>query len=70
MPQVGFYTNLHLSQFKGKGPGGEVSTSGFVSTHRREATEQEHRFQGTDRQAYDVWSSPPWRRHAVRPLTR
>ena len=32
MAQQGFYYNLYMSQFKGKGPGGEVDTSGFVST--------------------------------------
>jgi len=32
MAQKGFYYNLFMSQFKGKGPAGEVDTSGFVST--------------------------------------
>mgnify|MGYP001813588009 FL=1 len=32
MAEQGFYYNLYMSQFKGKGPGGEVDTSGFVST--------------------------------------
>lgn len=32
MAAKGFYYNLYMSQFKGKGPGGEVDTSGFVST--------------------------------------
>jgi len=32
MAEKGFYYNLYMSQFKGKGPGGEVDTSGFVST--------------------------------------
>jgi|GEM_PF-5649250 len=32
MAQQGFYYNLFMSQFKGKGPAGEVDTSGFVST--------------------------------------
>ena len=32
MAQQGFYYNLFMSQFKGKGPAGKVDTSGFVST--------------------------------------
>jgi len=32
MAAKGFYYNLFMSQFKGKGPAGEVDTSGFVST--------------------------------------
>ncbi len=32
MAQKSFYYNLFMSQFKGKGPAGEVDTSGFVST--------------------------------------
>jgi ATP-binding cassette subfamily B protein len=32
MADEGFYYNLFMSQFKGKGPGGDVDTSGFVST--------------------------------------
>jgi len=32
MAEKGFYYNLYMSQFKGKGPGGEVDTSGFIST--------------------------------------
>lgn len=32
MAEEGLYYNLYMSQFKGKGPGGEVDTSGFVST--------------------------------------
>ena len=32
MAKKGFYYALYMSQFKGKGPGGEVDTSGFVST--------------------------------------
>ena len=32
MAEKGLYYNLFMSQFKGKGPGGEVDTSGFVST--------------------------------------
>ena len=32
MAEKGFYYNLYMSQFKGKGPGGDVDTSGFVST--------------------------------------
>jgi ABC-type multidrug transport system fused ATPase/permease subunit len=32
MAEEGFYYNLYMSQFKGKGPGGEVDTSGFIST--------------------------------------
>ena len=32
MAEKGLYYNLYMSQFKGKGPGGEVDTSGFVST--------------------------------------
>jgi len=32
MARRGFYYNLYMSQFKGKGPGGEVDTSGFIST--------------------------------------
>jgi ATP-binding cassette subfamily B protein len=32
MAEKGLYYNLFMSQFKGKGPGGDVDTSGFVST--------------------------------------
>jgi ATP-binding cassette subfamily B protein len=32
MADEGLYYNLFMSQFKGKGPGGDVDTSGFVST--------------------------------------
>jgi len=32
MAEKGFYYNLYMSQFKGKGPAGEVDTSAFVST--------------------------------------
>ena len=32
MAQKGFYYKLFMSQFKGKGPAGEVDTSGFIST--------------------------------------
>ena len=32
MAQQGFYYKLFMSQFKGKGPAGEVDTSGFIST--------------------------------------
>ena len=32
MARQGFYYNLFMSQFKGKGPAGEVDTSGFTST--------------------------------------
>jgi ABC-type multidrug transport system fused ATPase/permease subunit len=32
MAKKGFYYNLFMSQFKGKGPAGEVDTSGFIST--------------------------------------
>ena len=32
MAEKGLYYNLFMSQFKGKGPGGDVDTSGLVST--------------------------------------
>lgn len=32
MAEGGLYYNLYMSQFKGKGPGGAVDTSGFAST--------------------------------------
>ena len=32
MAAKGFYYKLFMSQFKGKGPAGEVDPSGFVST--------------------------------------
>ena len=32
MAEEGLYYNLYMSQFKGKGPGGAVDTSGFAST--------------------------------------